>query len=968
MQYRATYICQSIKKHIARPGLLKSNTTCDTDWFSFNNSDKCISVSQTNEPVSYDDVNLFCHALNSSILSVYTSERDRAGKRKSNELRDTITTGLVHLQAMYDHQVKIPDDNDSVLHTMLFGQPLDVKSTNNLLPYTLRVAMYNSTPNYTFLASLNNMCVSLQFSPISFYFDEGGHFPTKGWGVKCVSCSARVHVSAVICERPAKQYDLQCENNHFQCNDQTCILLIYVCDLTPDCFDGSDEDNCSLDIANVPVDRYVFLPCISDSVCNLNGQDIIPIHAICDGLYSNNSILQEDVFCPPYEMKHLNMLQVRKLDHLFKNNFKFPTNMDTAKLYMASEYLRCYVHVNPRDMTDNISDTTTTFLRDFIRPQIAADLYCTDINQLCKVSIHNPPCQSKTRETVCKDIRCPGMFKCYNYFCIEMSMVCDGQHDCKHGEDEEMCTNLTCPGLLKCRGEKRCVSPNEICDNHVDCLHSKDDEIECHICPVDCKCEGYVLVCDVYNSLNMIAFIDVSYIKGILVQGVQHTLILQHIHLPNLIYVNFSSSELQFIILNKAEYFESYVIITDISNNQLSKVSFLRSNFFIKIRYLDLSFNLITEMIFGDYLSLEYLSVLSLKGNLLNELTFMLHKQAGSLLSLVDLQYIYHYYSQVTIYISPSTHTDLNLKVSDSVLCCMVPRYVKCSSTEQPRICFGIISGDVSKISCYCVSILVLLVVSSLFTKQIRTMICERRKEKRTYSTLLVNMFASTVLISIYFIGLATADIFEINIIVLRKGYICLFLNSILYISLENLILFKAGAVVVVVFKIIFPFKHQCMWLKWTGLIVFFLWILITITHLFNIYSIRFTNNLLFDNLCSIMWCNILNNVNHSQITMMLIDSISIVLIFAATSTAYMSLRKQQQHNLAQSSIKRSPILITCKLIFPNVTEIVFRCFLLTMFTVKFAGSSYPGDHCTFFILFVTPLNIISTCLIYLAK
>ena len=53
------------------------------------------------------------------------------------------------------------------------------------------------------------------------------------------------------------------------------------------------------------------------------------------------------------------------------------------------------------------------------------------------------------------------MFKCHNFYCIACLAICDGQHDCREGEDESVCPLSSCPGLLRCRGEHRCIEKND---------------------------------------------------------------------------------------------------------------------------------------------------------------------------------------------------------------------------------------------------------------------------------------------------------------------------------------------------------------------------------------------------------------------------------------------------------------------------------------------------------------------------
>lgn len=59
-------------------------------------------------------------------------------------------------------------------------------------------------------------------------------------------------------------------------------------------------------------------------------------------------------------------------------------------------------------------------------------------------------CFQKDCETHCAD----DQFQCHNSLCISRKWLCDGQEDCKTGEDERNClgtgTSWTRPGVLTC--------------------------------------------------------------------------------------------------------------------------------------------------------------------------------------------------------------------------------------------------------------------------------------------------------------------------------------------------------------------------------------------------------------------------------------------------------------------------------------------------------------------------------------
>ena len=92
---------------------------------------------------------------------------------------------------------------------------------------------------------------------------------------------------------------------------------------------------------------------------------------------------------------------------------------------------------------------------------------------------------------------CPGMYKCFESYCIPYHYICDGVADCPSGDDEDNCILLSCPGMLKCKLEKICIRSNEQCDGYAHCSLSGDDELHCDLppCPNSCSCFRLALMC-----------------------------------------------------------------------------------------------------------------------------------------------------------------------------------------------------------------------------------------------------------------------------------------------------------------------------------------------------------------------------------------------------------------------------------------------------------------------------------------
>ena len=112
---------------------------------------------------------------------------------------------------------------------------------------------------------------------------------------------------------------------------------------------------------------------------------------------------------------------------------------------------------------------------------------------MCVFTAYGNRCSPLNCMIICHHISCPGLFKCYDGFCIPLSLLRDEIYDCTSGEDETMCSTLTCPGSLKCRGENRCISTHEICDKRVKCPYTMDYKLECDTCPVNCECNDMPL-------------------------------------------------------------------------------------------------------------------------------------------------------------------------------------------------------------------------------------------------------------------------------------------------------------------------------------------------------------------------------------------------------------------------------------------------------------------------------------------
>ena len=197
--YEATYVCQDNK--LAHAVLtMDVKHTCDDDWSMINRSYKCFSVSRTHSALSFNDAQDICYANNSSLFTVQGIHRNT-----SKLSLDALKRSIAYHSSTYDDIRELVPT--TTLYTTLFGRLLSLHSPHSLLPQTLS-ELYSPRGQFQtcmFFANVNNMCHVVERSLISNMLDNHRmkSEETRGWGVKCRSCSQPLNITGVICEKIA---------------------------------------------------------------------------------------------------------------------------------------------------------------------------------------------------------------------------------------------------------------------------------------------------------------------------------------------------------------------------------------------------------------------------------------------------------------------------------------------------------------------------------------------------------------------------------------------------------------------------------------------------------------------------------------------------------------------------------------------------------------------------------------------
>ena len=949
--FKASYVCQSKKKNTSNStkASLNSfvfNTTCGDGWFMLDGKDKCFSVMGTKGELSYHDAEYQCRSKDASVLAVQVASRSSTSDSSRNIIEEMSRSIL--LEAGYN--MSLDRQNN-----FLFGVSLSQTYSHNQLP---EILFRLTSPHFpTIFVDFHGQCGIVEISLLSLAVSsESEASGLRGWGVKCRDCSEAINVTAIICEKPAEPYNYRCDTNHFQCDDRACILSIYFCDSEPDCFDGSDENNCSLDNGTNRLVDWITLPCDLGDSCSDISINIIPLHAICDGIYSTTTLAQEKHLCYKYKFKHID------LSSLIANSMvsvHTPLNQNTDLIadihsILKKEILECSEHIHS-------GNNSRRNLSDLLNDELPS------MYTLCKIKPANENYFYLAPEKICQYITCPGMFKCEQYYCIPISHVCDGQYDCKEGDDETVCPFTSCPGLLKCRGENRCVSRDEICDKHVNCLYSMDDEVGCHKCPLHCECVGYAVSCNL-NDLVTLSKDDIDDIKAIRFTGSQRNISIPAPRFRGLVTLNFSFCGIEDIMLTKTKSpVKSFILIADFQHNNILKIMFLQEIVFSHIVYLELSFNNLYVIKFSISLSLKHLVMLGIKGNPLSHIMMDVYGISSKLL-LIDLSAAREY-ADLSLNLYLNLYKQITIKVSDSSICCLLYKVSKCTCDCKKQPCFDILENKKSKICFYCFAAISITMAIGQITKQIVNLSSIHRSQnnkKKYFYIVLLNQSAAAALNTLYLAGILGADVLKVNMFFWRRCSQCVLLNFALYISLECIIIFKTSLVIILGLQILYPFNHQCLWLRYTGPISVIIWLLSSSTYFVHL-SYQFENESIyvFDTLCSIGMCGLGNTLHLLLYMTCFIDWFAILFcIFPMIKTYAVMVSYKKMSNTLRSNqnLSVNNMSVILKIAIPILTELPFRSCIFILLMDTFV-SFLNVEYCKYLFLFALPANTFFSCL-----
>ena len=951
----ASFVCQK-ETYSYKPiswYLNSIHNTCVQGWFLMKGTSKCYLLLTTKSKISFLDAQHKCSQEQSSLLSIDAN----FGEYSSVDNQLILKFPLLKNHLARQCHLNIERLNGSYLNRLFYGD-LIRKDTNKLavvLPLALtqepkNIELLRKITLFTFLGSYCGIVqYKYQFTAFGFFRNFSDTY-MRGWGAKYRSCSQPIYIDALVCEKtPQTPSSAQCSNNFFECDDKTCVLIIYECDSVNDCFDKSDENNCNVwsdKLSHNLTNQTISLPCQLHLNCSLHdSKSLLPLHYICDGIYSTDTFLNERKACHTIAKANMLSLDTSSIGMIEDDIEEWNINVAHA--------ICVEMFVNSKRDRSAMVDVIHRGPNDIYKP---CKVMCSQekavyLHERCKMKKRIVTCDPGSHTMrVCEDILCPGMFKCRDYYCIQISLVCDGQKDCMDGDDEKGCTDLVCPGFLKCRGEIRCVGNDEICDGHIDCLHSFDDELFCNqSCPENCQCEGYMFSCPSIKSIS-----DILYAKGLEITETHTAFEIHLLYLQYILYLSVTSCSVNNIsFTSEANIRLPYLLFVSFQNNILNSLSFLKKSFFVNILTLDVSQNLIVHI---NFLHVQFpdLAVFYINGNPLKLINIINAMQNLMSLHLKDVYYNYLIVINIPV--------GCEVIVSDSTLCCILHSNTHCISENGYRACFGLFENLYSKYIFYILTLISIVV----FIIQLVKIAHDKpwvKSQKKNYIITKFNYVIADLFIALYFTALLVADILNVNVILWRQKPLCIFLKIVISVALHCSIIFKTIIIIIVALKLRYPFRHQLRFLRYIPLVTGFIWVTFTGLHLaYSLGVLDQRGGPYADTFCSFFDCHKQTGV--FSFAAGFIDLSCIIFFCFGGLSTFRHLKQKQKANSDMVSSKRIHAAeITFRMTRPLSFDFFLRLIIITAQICKYFLASFSKTVCHIVILHLVPINLICNSL-----
>ena len=951
-----------------------ANKACDKDWLMI--AGKCLTFLSSNDRyISFQNAHTTCERRNGRLLSVTQIPPPTKLKREL-KLPDSIKI-IQAVGARYGFKPEvialkalgIPFTYDREHSELSHVLPL-----LDMLPFMsakrpLILPLFEIITGTCWILELGYLQKSQRelSEPKKEYTRKNVH-----WGLKGSECASTVSATTSVCERPPYKLNITCILGHFACEDNTCILSMYVCDEINDCLNGEDEYACpkstyttTQSLFNLKILSDSMIICIrSENYTTHTGQVMYThVHSICDGLHTCTIINEE--LCRYMKIQniqksHIFLFGMEKTiektaykDHVMRSVFR---DFDNNILEMAG---RNGSSIAPKYRANNPYEKLH-LMTNLHNAQDELVLPCPEMGTVHSVYdycvIHNRyPCTYEKYSEICRPVVCSGMYKCREYACIRLSSMCDGHADCPSGEDEYSCVNISCPGVLKCRNENRCIGLEQICDGRSDCMYSSDDEMMCNQCAEGCQCVGYIIECGDIKS-DLYELTNNHQEKLLKLRGHITVLSFEVYHPLNLVALDVSFCNVRRVMpgnFNK-NFFDTNLFHVNLRTNLIRNDYFLLGKEFHKLFILDLGNNYLTILVNSSLVYLKHIHILKFDKNPIMYVRLSIFKNFPNL-RIIDISNLY-LFNTIFDLKDVQIQSLLEVRTNDSLFCCLFKNSVRCLAPVIIK-CYGLIYklSDVIVIS---ILVSLALIISILSAGHYLYLLIRQHLKNALFSVLL-NISISESLSTIYLCCIVISNLKELNIVYWQTGQFCKILQKLLAVALISNIIFRSAGSLILLSKLICPFKHQCRWLHHMWVPYVLIWILSVIYTHFIVHDYLYSYNVFCTH-----WCQGINRLIHLKVSLSIIEIICIFILLVSVITIHNTLKRSMDGLVTSQeyNARRRLFYIILPLAIEICVEVMFR--FLGMFLVIYEylgglGTTHSYKVCMMLICFVMPVKII---------